>query len=146
MSTENETVTILRADLEFLRKVCACYVPYPPMDDVSDVMGRTLAALGEPDDTPEPPPVPLPDGRFGRIEIPGYRENEGWITEETRFGLQVAVVRDRAGVETAAIGIGPLCRVVWLPVPVLDCEPQAALTAGDDPDDDDGEYPRWRDD
>ena len=58
-----------------------------------------------------------PPGRYGRVEIPGYRENEGWICEETRFGLQVAVVRDREGRETAAVGIGPLCRVVWLPVP-----------------------------
>src|ERR1017187_6976906 len=58
------------------------------------------------------PALPVPAGIWGRVEMPGYRENEGWISEETRFGLQVAVVRDREGAETAAIGMGPLCRVV----------------------------------
>jgi transcriptional regulator with XRE-family HTH domain len=98
-----------------------------------------------------PAPDPEPSGRYGRVEMPGYRENEGWITEETRFGLQVAVVRDREGTETAAIGMGPLCRVVWLPVPETRPEPPALPpgTGWDDgPDggdgdlgDDDDEYP-----
>jgi hypothetical protein len=105
-----------------------------------------LEALEDEDgDEPAADPEPLPSGRYGRIEIPGYRENEGWISEETRFGLQVAVVRDRAGTETAAIGMGPLCRVVWLPVPEVRPEPMAALPAGGsglfgdigDPDEDD---------
>ena len=79
----------------------------------------------------EPPaPDPGPPGRYGRIEIPGYRENEGWISEETRFGLQVAVVRDREGTETAAIGMGPLCRIVWLPAPALRPAPRLALPSG----------------
>ena len=140
-----ETVTILRDDLELLQKVCACYAPHPPADDIREVMERTLAALRDAPELSEPEPDPLPSGRYGRVEIPGYRENEGWISEETRFGLQVAVVRDREGVETAAIGIGPLCRVVWLPVPEARPEPRLALTAGaqdrdeyeDDPDDED---------
>ena len=65
--------------------------------------------------------------------------NEGWISEETRFGLQVAVVRDREGTETAAVGIGPLCRVVWLPVPDPRPEPRLALPAGGSPWADDDE-------
>jgi hypothetical protein len=140
-TAETETVTVLRDDLELLRKVCACYAPHPPADDISEAMGRTLTALRDRDVPPEA--SLLPPGRYGRVEIPGYRENEGWISEETRFGLQVAVVRDRDGTETAAIGIGPLCRVVWLPVPELHLEPRLALPAGgvasdeDDPDDED---------
>lgn len=138
MDAETETVTVRRDDLELLQKVCACYAPHPPGDDIREVMERTLAALGG---APEPSePDPLPPGRYGRVEIPGYRENEGWISEETRFGLQVAVVRDREGAETAAIGVGPLCRVVWLPVPEARPEPRLALTAGgQDRDEDDDE-------
>jgi hypothetical protein len=108
-------------------------------------------ALEDEGDEVVPAPDPQPPGRYGRIEIPGYRENEGWISEETRFGLQVAVVRDREGTETAAIGMGPLCRVVWLPVPETRPEPPALPpgTGWDDgPDggdgdlgDDDDEYP-----
>lgn len=108
-------------------------------------------ALEDEGDEEGPAPDPGPPGRYGRIEIPGYRENEGWISEETRFGLQVAVVRDREGTETAAIGMGPLCRVVWLPVPETRPEPPALPpgTGWDDgPDggdgdlgDDDDEYP-----
>jgi hypothetical protein len=86
-----------------------------------------------------PAPDPQPPGRYGRIEIPGYRENEGWISEETRFGLQVAVVRDREGTETAAIGMGPLCRVVWLhpaqPEPLAALLPGRPVDGGLDEDD-----------
>lgn len=139
MSTETEIVTVRRDDLELLRKVCACYAPYPPTDDISEAMARTLAALSEP---AADQPAAVPPGRYGRIEIPGYRENEGWITEETRFGLQVAVVRDRDGAETAQVGMGPLCRVVWLPVPGQG--PDEVLAIGYD-DSDDDEPLTWRD-
>jgi transcriptional regulator with XRE-family HTH domain len=109
---------------------------------IADALGVQAASLlpAEPWVTPPAPaPEPLPPGRYGRVEIPGYRENEGWISEETRFGLQVAVVRDRTGTETAAIGIGPLCRVVWLPVPEPGPESRLALPAGSWRDHDDDE-------
>lgn len=139
--------TVRKDDLDVLVVACARYLP----DDPEDMDPGIRMALSRLDDARQPgreaaAPDPLPPGRWGRIEIPGYRENEGWISEETRFGLQVAVVRDRDGTETAAVGMGPLCRVVWLPVPDPRPEPRLALPAGgspwadgdDDLDDDDG--------
>lgn len=144
----SEMVTVARDDLDTLIRACLRYLPGAPDPALQAAFNRLSGARYE---TPEsaPDPEPAPPGRYGRVEIPGYRENEGWISEETRFGLPVAVVRDREGCETAAIGIGPLCRVVWLPVPGLEPEPRLALTAGesgwDDDLDDDDEPLRWRD-
>ena len=76
-------------------------------------------------------PAPLPDGIWARVEMPGYRENTGWVTEETRFGAQAAVVRDWDGGIEAEVILGPGCRVVRLPVPLRRPGPQAALPAGD---------------
>ena len=42
-----DVIRVSRADLEFLLKVCACYAPYPPADDIREVTERTLAALRE---------------------------------------------------------------------------------------------------
>jgi hypothetical protein len=74
---------------------------------------------------------PLPDGVYARIEMPGRREHTGWVTDETRFGVQAAVVRDWDGRELAAVFPGPACRLIYLPTPLRRPEPQAALTAGD---------------
>lgn len=149
-----EPVTVRKDDLDTLIAACLRYLPGMPDDPDPDIRAAFIRLNGaryENDDTDEEPasiPAPVPPGRYGRVEIPGYRENEGWISEETRFGLQVAVVRDRDGTETAAVGVGPLCRVVWLPVPAPQPEP-LALTAGEGWDDDDYDYDeplRWRDD
>jgi hypothetical protein len=85
----------------------------------------------------------LPAGRFGRVELPGYRENTGWITEETRFGMQMAVVRDFDGTEAAVVMLGPACRIVWLPTPLKHPGPRdpLGLAAGDEDDADDEENP-----
>lgn len=90
----------------------------------------------------------LPAGQFGRIEIPGYREHTGFITEETRFGVQMAVVRGFDGLVVAEIAIGPGTRLVHLPTPLKRPDPAdlLALTAGGDPDRDDDfddEEPRF---
>jgi hypothetical protein len=160
MSTETtrdaaDLVSILKTDLGILVAACTSYLPHGASPEVGEAFERLLEVFDEAHGTGGEAPAPEPPGRYGRVEIPGYRENEGWISEETRFGLQVAVVRDREGTETAAIGIGPLCRVVWLPVPVPRPEPRAALPAGgpawagqgdDDPDDEDEPYdasPGW---
>jgi len=126
-----ETVTVLKADLDILVAACTSYLPADVNPEVHEAFGRLLEGFDEAHGIKDQAAGPLPPGRFGRVEIPGYRENEGWISEETRFGLQVAVVRDREGCETAAIGIGPLCRVVWLPVPSPRPEPRLALPPGD---------------
>lgn len=106
-----------------------------------------LDALGEGDgeagDAPEPP---LPDGIFGRIELPGRRNHTGWIADEPRFGIQMAVVRDWDGNVIAEVGVGPLVQIVRLPTPLKRPEPPKAITAGrgwfgadfrDDDEDDD---------
>lgn len=83
----------------------------------------------------------LPEGIYGRIELPGYRNHTGWVTEETRFGVQMAVVRDWDGRVVAEVAPGPLCQFVHLPTPLKRPEPQerAAITSGnpwgDEPDD-----------
>lgn len=84
--------------------------------------GQPVAAPAEP---------PLPPGQFARVELPGYRNHTGWVTEETRFGAQTAVVRDWDGREIAAVALGPGCQVLFLPTPLRRPEPElAALPAG----------------
>lgn len=75
---------------------------------------------------------PLPEGIYGRIELPGYRNHTGWVTEETRFGVQMAVVRDWDGRVVAEVAPGPLCQFVHLPTPLKRPDPQeqAAITSG----------------
>jgi hypothetical protein len=85
---EHEMVSVRRDDLELLRKVCACYVPYPPTDDISETMQRTLAALAGPDATqpaaPEPPL--LEGGQWAVVELLGHRRRAGYVTEVTVCG------------------------------------------------------------
>lgn len=139
MSTENETVPVRRDDLELLLKVAACYVPYPPTDDIREVTERAMAALRRPDSDDEE--QPLPEGIFGRVELPGWRNHTGWITDELRYGIQMAVVRDRAGAVLAEVALGPGCQIIRLAPPLPDGAPRAALAAGgQDRYEDDDEY------
>lgn len=141
--------TVRKDDLDVLVVACAKYLP----DDPEDIDPGIRLALGRLDDArqpgvpaPGPEESPLPDGFFGRVELPGWRNHTGWITEETRFGAQVAVVRDWNGGVIAEVCIGPMCQVIHLQTPLRRPEPVAALPAGgspwagddDDLDDDDG--------
>jgi hypothetical protein len=138
-SPSAETVTVRKDDLELLQKVCACYAPHPSTDDIREVMERTLAAMRDPETGPEPAgEPPRPDGFYGRVEIPGMRNHTGWVTEETRFGAQLAVVRDWDGGVIAEMGIGAACRVLHLPTPLKRPEPPKAITPAWDDDDDEG--------
>ena len=86
-----------------------------------------------------------PPGIWARVELPGWRNHTGWITEEMRFGTAAAVVRDWDGREVAVVYPGPACQVLPLPTPLKRPDPVAAITAGDDgdpwvhPDSDDDE-------
>jgi hypothetical protein len=94
----------------------------------------------------EPPPAPaedLPPGEFARIELPGRREHTGWITEETRFGVQMAVVRNWDGVVLAEVAMGPGCQKVNLATPLRRPEParaRFALPSSRDPREEDDPY------
>lgn len=141
--------TVRKDDLDVLVVACARYLP----DDPEDMDPGIRMALSRLDDARQPgreaaEPEPLPDGVFGRIELPGWRNHTGWITDETRFGIQMAVVRDRAGIVLAEVAVGPGCQLVRLAPPLQVAAPQAALPPGagssdgadpdDDEDDDDG--------
>lgn len=78
----------------------------------------------------EEPDPPLPDGIFGRLELPGFRHYTGWITDEMRYGQQMAVVRDWDGHVITVASVGPNSQVVHLPTPLKRPEPQRALSAG----------------
>lgn len=67
---------------------------------------------------------PPREGVWGRVELPGFRNHCGWVTEATRFGAQVAVVTGDDGREIAVVVFGPGCQFVHLP------EPLALTTAG----------------
>lgn len=99
---------------------------------------RVAVALGVsagtllPDTAPKADEPALPEGIYGRVELPGYRNHTGWVTEETRFGVQMAVVRDWDGRVVAEVAPGPLCQFVHLPTPLKRPDPQerAAITSG----------------
>lgn len=96
------------------------------------VAREVLTSPLEPGDLVEAAP-PLPPGQYARIELPGFRNHTGWITEETRFGAQAAVVRGRDGLVEAAVVLGPGCRIVYMPLPSERPEPPRAITSGTGP-------------
>lgn len=124
-----ETVTVLRDDLATLMSITAAgqwnRIDHPEIAEawhrLTEAKDADLEAREAAQD------APLPPGRWGRVELPGYRQHTGWITEETRFGVQMAIVRDFDGIEEAAVAVGPGSQVVFLPTPLR--RPEAALTA-----------------
>ena len=104
---------------------------------------RVAVALGVsagtllPDTAPKADEPALPEGIYGRIEIPGMRSDTGWITEGTRGGQTVLVVRDWNGCPLGEYILGPACRLVHLPTPLKRPDPQerAAITAAGGSDD-----------
>ncbi len=117
------------------------------MDPQVHVMFGRLAAL-HPATTEAPEEPPLPEGIYGRVEFPGMRGDTGWITEATRGGQCVLVVRDWDGLPLGEYILGPACRLVHLPTPLKRPGPQEERRAitrqpasfgeyeEDDPDDD----------
>lgn len=134
MPLENELV-IAADDLDRLLTMLADPGPgknYP--DEITEFLARMEARLHSERQPAEAEVVPLPPGRWGRIELPGRRDHTGWCNEELRYGCQMLIVRDWDGGELAAVAMGPACQVVYLPTPLHRPEParqQRALPAGD---------------
>lgn len=132
---DEKTIPVPEADLGLILDYCARH-PTTSAPRYRDALDRTVevwrawheAAFAE---MTAPEPEPLPDGIFGRIELPGYRNHTGWITDELRFGQQVAVVRDWDRCEVAMVVLGPGCQIVALPTPLKRPDPAPpAITSG----------------
>ena len=87
---------------------------------------------GGADARPDAPP--LPDGEYARVEILGHDSDTGWVTESTRAGQPVMVVRNWDGFVIAEVPGHSLYRFVPLATPLKRPEPRvpAAITPGDD--------------
>lgn len=128
--SETETVTVARADLHAVVSACLRYLPDDVDPDIQMAFGRLNDARHD-EAAPAPEPEdPRPEGIYARVELPGYRHHTGWITEEPRFGLQMAVVRDWDGREVAMVAVGPGCQVVAVPAPLKRPEPPRAIGPG----------------
>jgi hypothetical protein len=71
--------------------------------------------------------APLPDGEWARVEVMGHDEHTGWVTDGTRAGVPVLVIKDWDGRTIAEIPGGSLYRFVPLPTPLKRPEPRPAL-------------------
>jgi hypothetical protein len=94
---------------------------------------RTLEAfhrLGDAVKAPGGAEAPLPDGEFGHVELPGFVQHTGWVTEGTRAGCPVLVIRDWDGRKIAEVVPQAMRQFIALPTPLKRPEPQAALPAG----------------
>ena len=78
---------------------------------------------------PETAPPSLPDGEYARVEVMGHDQHTGWVSDGTRAGVPVLVVKDWDGRTIAEIPGGSLYRYVPLPTPLKRPEPQPALPA-----------------
>lgn len=130
---EYPMASVRKDDLDVLVIACLRHLPDEPGQDVAAAFARLEDARHEAAGA-IPEEDPRPDGFFGRVELPGYRQHTGWLAEETRFGQQLAVVRDWDGNVLAEVCIGPMCQVVHLPTPLRRPEPPKAITAGGDDD------------
>lgn len=137
MPLENDLV-IAADDLDRLLTMLADPGPgqnYP--DEITEFLARMDARLHAgrvPDEPVDAEIVPMPPGRWGRVELPGRRDHTGWCNEELRYGCQMLIVHDWDGGEIAAVAIGPACQVLYLPTPLHRPEPpqqRRALAAGD---------------
>lgn len=98
------------------------------------------------DESEGEPDASLPDGVFGRIELPGRRNHTGWVTDETRFGVQAAIVRGWDGEVIAEVFPGPGVQFLHLATPLKRPGPQAAIGATPASSWDGGDDEPWADD
>jgi hypothetical protein len=96
-----ETVTVLKADLDMLVAACTNCLPPGVSPEVGEAFERLLGAFDEAHgiegEMPAPEPDPMPDGIWGRVELPGRREHTGWITGGSVWGAEGLIVRDWNG-------------------------------------------------
>lgn len=81
----------------------------------------TVPPSGQPD--PE-----LPPGEYARVEIMGHASVTGWVTDGTRAGVPVMVVRDWDGKVLREVPGHSLYQFRPLPTPLRYPEPVAAIT------------------
>ena len=124
---EYPMTTVRKDDLDVLLTACLRHVPSGPDPDLQMAFGR-LDDARRADAAPEPAADPRPDGFWGRVEIAGYRDATGWVTDEPRFGLQMAVVRDWDGRVIDEFAMGPNSRIEHLPTPLKRPEAPKAIT------------------
>lgn len=79
-----------------------------------------------------PPQEPLPEGEYARVEVMGHASHTGWVTESTRAGQPVMVIRDWDGQVVAEVPGHSLYRFLPLATPQKrpDPEPVRAITSG----------------
>jgi hypothetical protein len=75
---------------------------------------KDAAMAGQPAPSQEPG---IPPGEYAMIELPGYVDHVGWLTDGTRAGQPVIVVSDRDGKKLAEVSPGAYRRIVPLQVP-----------------------------
>ena len=88
---------------------------------------KDAAMAGQPVPQPEPG---LPPGEFATVHIMGHDQVTGWVTDGTRAGVPVMIVRDWDGRVVREIPGHALYQFVPLPTPLRAPEPLAELPAG----------------
>jgi hypothetical protein len=95
---------------------------------------RQDAMAKDADCVAEPEPA-LPDGEYARVEIMGHDCETGWVTDGTRAGVPVMVIRNHDGRVIREVPGHALFTFVPLPTPLkrpgVSLSPRAAIAAGD---------------
>jgi hypothetical protein len=94
--------------------------------DPEVLISRVREIAGAPQEDAEP----LPDGEYARVEILGHDSHTGWVTDSTRAGVPVMVVRDWDGRVIAEVPGGSLYRFVPLATPLKRPVTRAMLPSG----------------
>ena len=104
----------------------------PPEDPAltNEALQYAERALNGEVPAPEAKPGPaLPEGEYARVEIMGHDYETGWVTEGTRAGAPVMVIRDWDGRVLREVPGHSLYQFIPLATPLKRPEPQKALTA-----------------
>jgi DNA-binding XRE family transcriptional regulator len=96
--------------------------------EVADALGVEPGSLLPDRAGPSQPDPSLPPGEYARVEIMGHDSETGWVTDGTRAGTPVMVVRDWDGRVVAEIPGASLYRYVPLPTPLRRPERQPGAT------------------